>query len=139
MRYSIHRRLPKVIGLRIPERPLEPHPPEDGPHLRRTGPTRQRTQSILIPSNSQLPELLEAHQRPLWQSPRAAPLVDPFFRPEEEHGASCVDDVPPPLGSRDREVDYAWLGIGAVLANYSLASTRTLCCVGTPENGGAIR
>jgi len=44
-----------------------------------------------------------------------APFVNPFFRPEEQHRRSGVDDVLPPARGRHREVDDTWLGNGLAI------------------------
>ena len=54
--------------------------------------------------NSELPELFQMNQRASRNFMRCAPLIDGFFRPEEEHGRSGKDEIVPPMGGGDGEV-----------------------------------
>src|SRR5262245_58646794 len=52
----------------------------------------------------QLPELLQTNERSSRYLLRLAPLIDGFFRPEEEHGRSGKNKIVPPMRRRDREM-----------------------------------
>ena len=88
----------------------DPRSAPPGRSLRRCGASRRaadggrRAQAVLVPGHGEAPELLERHDRPAWNALLPAPLVDPLFRPEEEHRASRVDEVGPPLRGRHGEV-----------------------------------
>lgn len=85
-----------LIGLRIPERADQADLRKNLDHLIGRRSARINRQSIAIPRDRQVPQLIE---RDHWSNRNVvftAPLLDCLFRPEEEHRRSSVDDVHPP-------------------------------------------
>src|SRR6266567_7215160 len=71
---------------------------EDTPHFVRRRTTGLRLQACAVPSDSKLPQLVHADSRSRVHLPGAAPCINEFLRPEEEHIASRKDQIVPPLG-----------------------------------------
>src|SRR5215813_817754 len=97
--------LAEAIRFWIPKIPLQSQPGENLAHLLRLRTPGILLQAARIPGCRQRPELLYRYQRPHRITLRRAPLPNPFFRPEEEHGASGEDDVIPPLRRRHQAVE----------------------------------
>jgi hypothetical protein len=60
-----------------------------------------------VPGIGEAPRLIGRQRGAAREAPRTAPAFNMLFRPEEEHGLSVVDDVPPPLMGWEGEVDHA--------------------------------
>jgi hypothetical protein len=107
--------IPVAVRSRLPEGAREPDPFEDLPDLVAHGPPGLGGEAVRVPGDRQLPELIEADQGTLFQVARAAPAIDVLFRPEEEHGASGVGEVVPPVSRGHREVRDAGRRHGGVV------------------------
>ena len=62
-------------------------------------------QAIVIPQFGKLPNLLEGNDFAACEVISLAPLVNPFFRPEEQHRRSGEDQVIVPVREREWKVD----------------------------------
>src|SRR4051812_41898621 len=80
-----------------PERGRESEAAKDGLRLLERAPAPRRLAAIFgVPDARQLPALRDRNHRAFVEAPRRAPAINVFFRPEEEHRPSRVDDVLPP-------------------------------------------
>src|SRR5262249_28365378 len=93
-----------LIGFRVPKWTGQTEGSENRDHFIRAGPTTLDGETIRIPTNSELPKLLEINQRSPRNLVRRAPLIDGLFRPEEEHGRSRENEIVPPMRGRYREM-----------------------------------
>ena len=62
-------------------------------------------QARTIPRLGKLPDLLNRENFSALEIVALAPLVDPFFRPEEQHGRSGEDQVIVPVRERNWKMD----------------------------------
>ncbi len=62
-------------------------------------------EAIAVPELREFPNLIKRQDLSAFEVVSFAPFVDPFFRPEEQHGGSGEDEVIVPAGERQREVD----------------------------------
>ena len=72
-------------------------------------PPRFHGETIRVPRQRELPQLLEINERSPGNSMRFAPRVDGLFRPEEKHGRSSMNDIVPPMRCGNGEVRDIWL------------------------------
>ena len=61
--------------------------------------------SLLIPKFGKLPNLIDRQNFSAFEMISLAPLVNPFFRPEEQHRRSGEDQVIVPAGEGEGEVN----------------------------------
>lgn len=59
----------------------------------------------MIPEFGEFPDLLKGENFAAGEIMSLAPFVNPFFRPEEEHGRSSEDQVIVPVSKRKWKVD----------------------------------
>jgi hypothetical protein len=62
-------------------------------------------QAVVVPKPGKLPDLIEWKNFSTRELVSFAPALDPFLRPEEEHGRSGEGQIIIPAGERQREVD----------------------------------
>ena len=59
----------------------------------------------MVPEFGELPDLMEGENFSAGEVVALAPFIDPFFRPEEQHGRSGEDQVIVPAGKGQGKVD----------------------------------
>ena len=64
-----------------------------------------RGQAVVVPKPGELPDLIHSQDFSTLQAVSFAPALDPFFRPEEEHGRSGKEQIIVPAGERQGEVN----------------------------------
>ena len=62
-------------------------------------------QAIVVPEFREFPNLTDCQNFSVFEIVSLAPLVNPFFRPEEQHGRSSEDEVVVPVREGKREVN----------------------------------
>ena len=62
-------------------------------------------QAVLIPEFGKFPDLLNCQNFSTFKIITLAPFVNPFFRPEEQHGRSGEDQVIVPASEGQGEVN----------------------------------
>ena len=93
-----------LIGFWIPEWTGQTKRVEDRHYLIGCGSTRFDGETIRVPMDGELPELVEINKRPARNIMGGAPEIDGLFRPEEEHGRSGENEIVPPMRRRLGEV-----------------------------------
>jgi hypothetical protein len=73
-------------------------------HLFRCRSSRLNCEAIGIPDHRQVPQLLKTDEGPARDAARFAPEINRFFRPEEKHGRSGMNNVVPPMRCGNRKV-----------------------------------
>lgn len=96
----------EAVHLGIPERIAQSDARENLTHFFRLRTPGIRLQSGAIPGLRQSPQLIHAYDWPLNVSLRLAPLLHPYFRPEEEHLASGEYNIVPPVGRGNNAVKH---------------------------------
>ena len=61
--------------------------------------------AVLIPEFLEFPNLIDREDFSAFEMISFAPLVNPFLRPEEQHGRSGEDEVVVPAGEGQGEVN----------------------------------
>ena len=116
-----------MIGPRVPEGPGQADSREDFHHFIGRGTTRIDGQSVCIPSGGQTPKLSQRKYRPLGHAMACTPSPDVFFRPEEKHRLSGMNNIVKPMSGGDGEMHCASLRQRRAIADeerHGLAAVR---------------
>ena len=62
-------------------------------------------QAVVIPQFGKFPDLLQDENFSSFKIMPCTPFIDPFLRPEEQHGCSGEDEVVVPAGEGQGEVN----------------------------------
>ena len=62
-------------------------------------------QAVVVPEFGESPNLIDRENFSAFEVVALAPFVNPFFRPEEQHGRSGEDQVIVPAGKGEGEVN----------------------------------
>ena len=93
-----------VYVLHIPKLRFQTSLPENLCNLLNASSMKIHGHAIVVPEFREFPNLADCQNFSAFEMITLAPLIYPFFRPEEQHGRSGEDEVIVPAGEEEGEV-----------------------------------
>jgi hypothetical protein len=89
----------------VPKRRSQAYLLEYITNLFHTSPMKVHGQAVVVPKFGKIPNLIDREYLTMFEMISLAPLINPFFRPEEQHRRSSKDQIIIPMGEWHRKVD----------------------------------